>query len=288
MKRNVALGFCLLLFGTWAFAQTVVEPSGNPDWSKDYQPFRIVGNLYYVGTYDLGCYLITTPSGNILINTGLAASASTIKSNIETLGFKFSDTKILLTTQAHFDHVGAMAAIKESTHAKMIADAGDTKVLADGGTSEYAFGNHQLSFKPVKVDRQLHDGDTVKLGATVVTMLHHAGHTRGSCSFVFNVKDGAKNYKVLIVNMPTIVVSKKFSEVTEYPGIAKDYAATFASLRQQQFDIWVASHASQFDLHAKHKPGDPYNPEAFIDQKGYDEEVAQLEEEYKKKIASEK
>ena len=78
----------------------------NPEWSKPYQPFRIVGNLYYVGTYDLACYLITTSQGNILVNTGLAASASQIKDNIETLGFKFSDTKILLNTQAHFDHVG--------------------------------------------------------------------------------------------------------------------------------------------------------------------------------------
>ena len=85
----------------------------NPEWSKPYQPFRIVGNLYYVGTYDLACYLITTSQGNILVNTGLAASASQIKDNIETLGFKFSDTKILLNTQAHFDHVGAIAAIKK-------------------------------------------------------------------------------------------------------------------------------------------------------------------------------
>ena len=79
-----------------------------PEWSKPYPPFQIAGNLYYVGTYDLACYLIVTPKGNILINTGLASSAPVIKKSIETLGFKLSVTKILLNTQAHFDHMGVV------------------------------------------------------------------------------------------------------------------------------------------------------------------------------------
>src|ERR1041384_4905058 len=119
-------------------AQDVKEPKlTNEDWAKPYQPFRIAGNLYYVGTYDLACYLITTNDGNILINTGLAASASQIKSNIEALGFKISDTKILLTTQAHYDHVGAMAAIKKATGATMMVDSEDAAVVTDGGLSDY-------------------------------------------------------------------------------------------------------------------------------------------------------
>src|SRR5580765_4423308 len=102
-------------------AQKVNEPKAtNAEWSKPYQPFRIAGNLYYVGTYDLACYLITTTHGNILINTGLAASAAQIKNNIETLGFNFADTKILLTTQAHYDHMGAMAAMKKMTGAQLM------------------------------------------------------------------------------------------------------------------------------------------------------------------------
>src|SRR5580765_2514246 len=109
-------------------AQKVNEPKAtNSDWSKPYQPFRIAGNLYYVGTYDLACYLITTTRGNILINTGLAASATQIKNNIETLGFTFADTKILLITHAHYDHVGAIADIKKMTHAKLMADEKDAE-----------------------------------------------------------------------------------------------------------------------------------------------------------------
>jgi len=129
-----------------ATAQVNEPKATNPDWSKPYPPFRIAGNLYYVGTYDLACYLITTTQGNILINTGLASSADQLKKNIETLGFKFRDTKIFLTIQVHYDHVGAIAEIKKETGAQVIVDEKDAPVLAEGGSSDYAFGGNGMIF----------------------------------------------------------------------------------------------------------------------------------------------
>ena len=275
----------ILSFTLSAAAQKVIEPQGgNPQWSQPYTPFRIVGNVYYVGTYDLACYLIVTPQGNILINTGLAASATTIAENIKTLGFKLSDTKILLTTQAHYDHVAALAAIKQQTGAKMMADAKDADVLEDGGRSDYELGRLGVSFEPVKVDRRLSDGDEIKLGDTRIVMLHHPGHTKGSCSYLFDVKDEKKTYRVLIANMPSIITDKKFNDIPAYPEISKDYAYTLDALKKLSFDLWLSSHASQFNLHNKHKPGDAYNPEVFSDRKGYDESLKELEAQYKKKL----
>jgi metallo-beta-lactamase class B len=265
-------------------AQKINEPGTTVEWTTTYQSFRIAGNLYYVGTYDLACYLITTTKGNILINTGLAASESQIKNNIKTLGFKFSDTKILLTTQAHYDHMGAMAAIKQSTGAQLMVDEKDADVLASGGSSDYELGQYGTSFKPVKPDRLLHDGDTIRLGDMQLVMLHHPGHTKGSCSFLFTVKDDQRSYNVLIANMPTIVTDKKFTEITTYPGIASDYAYTFNAMKNIKFDLWLASHASQFKLHVKHKPGDAYNPAAFIDQAGYDAALSDLQKQYDEKL----
>jgi metallo-beta-lactamase class B len=268
-------------------AQRVKEPAvTNATWSKPYPPFKIAGNLYYVGTYDLACYLITTPKGNILINTGLAASAQQIKNNIETLGFKFSGIKILLTTQAHYDHVAAMAAIKKMTGAQLMVDEKDAAVLADGGSSDYALGGNGSTFEPVQADRLLHNGDTIQLGDMQLVMLHHPGHTKGSCSFLFTVKDDQQSYKVLIANMPTIVTEKKFAEVTSYPNIAKDYAYTLKSMKDISFDIWLASHASQFKLHDKHHPGDVYQPAAFIDRQGYDAALNELQQQYEEKLAA--
>nr|AIA15260.1 GOB_beta_lactamase [uncultured bacterium] len=284
--KNTFVITLLLFCGTLSFAQQVKEPTGgNPEWSKPYDPFRIVGNLYYVGTYDLGCYLITTTKGHILINTGLAGSFDMIKSNVASLGFNFSDIKILLTTQAHFDHTGALATIKKATGASMMADEKDVDLIEEGGVSDYAFGG-SVMFAPVKVDRKLHDKDVVALGDMKLTHLHHPGHTKGSCSYLFDIKDEKGSYRVLIANMPTIVTDKHLDAIPAYPDIARDYAYTLKELKSLTFDIWVASHASQFDLHVKRKPGDAYNPEVFRDREGYDRSLADLQAAYDKKMAA--
>lgn len=285
MLKRSSLNFTLisiLLFASFSIhAQKVQEPTAsNLEWSKPYQPFRIAGNLYYVGTYDLACYLITTTQGNILINTGLAASAAQIKNNIQKLGFKFSDTKILLTTQAHYDHMGAMSSIKKATGATFMVDEQEADVVADGGSSDYALGGHGSTFEPIKADKLLRNGDTIQLGEATLIMLHHPGHTKGSCSFLFVTNDEQKSYTVLIANMPTIVTEKKFSDIAAYAGISSDYAYTLKAMKRLSFDIWVSSHASQFKLHSKHRPGDLYNPSAFMDRVGYDKLIDDLQKQY--------
>jgi metallo-beta-lactamase class B len=288
IHKLILITISLFFLSSLAVAQKVTEPANNPvEWSKPYPPFRIAGNLFYVGTADLACYLITTPSGHILINTGLAGSASLIESSIKTLGFNFKDVKILLTTQAHFDHMGAMASIKKLTGAKMMVDAKDAQVMADGGSSDYALGSYGRSYEPLKADRLLQDHDIIKLGTMQVTMLHHPGHTKGSCSFLFDVKDKTKSYKVLIANLPSIVTSKNFSKIPAYPDVAKDYAYTLNIMKKISFDIWLSSHASQFDLAKKHKPGDPYNPTAFIDRKGYDKAINDLQKQFSDRLKQE-
>jgi metallo-beta-lactamase class B len=282
--QNILLAAVLLFTASLAAAQKVQEPKTDSAWVKPYQPFRIAGNLYYVGTYELACYLITTKQGNILINTGLAASTSQIKNNIETLGFQFADIKILLTTQAHYDHMGAMAAVKKTTRAQLMVDEKEADVLVTGGSSDYELGKYGATFEPVKPDRLLHDGDTIRLGNMQLVMLHHPGHTKGSCSFLFTVKDDQQSYRVLIANLPTIVTQKSFADIPAYPGIAADYGYTFKAMKNISFDIWLASHASQFKLHDKHHPGDAYNPAAFKDQAGYDKALNDLQKQYEEKI----
>ncbi|HTG55771.1 MAG TPA: subclass B3 metallo-beta-lactamase [Niabella sp.] len=276
-----ALLFILLGIAAPARSQKINEPIGNLEWVKPYKPFRIAGNLYYVGTWDLASYLIVTDKGNILINTGLSGSAYLIKKNIEELGFKFSDIKILLTNQAHYDHLGAMAAIKKQTGAKFYVNAADAAVCKAGGANDYEMSHLGRSFQPVIPDRLLKDKDVIQLGNTRLTMLHHPGHTKGSCSFLLDVPDGKQLYKVLIANIPTIITDKPFSKVTAYPRIQQDYAYTIPAMKQLQFDLWVAAHASQFDLHTKRKEGDAYDPSIFADRKGYDKVLEKLSEDFK-------
>ncbi|WP_158800251.1 subclass B3 metallo-beta-lactamase [Pedobacter sp. L105] len=269
-------------------AQKLISIPTQKDWSREEEPFRIAGNLYYVGTYDLACYLITTPKGNILINTGLAGSAPMIRRHIEKLGFRFSDTKILLATHAHFDHVGALAEIKKQTGAKVMINEKDAPVLADGGNSDFIFGGKGSSFAPVKADRLLHEQDTVRFGGMQLIVLHHPGHTKGACSFLFDVKDGHRSYRVLIANMPSILDETKLAGMPTYPNVGKDYAYTLKAMKKLQFDIWLASHASQFNMHHKHKAGDPYHPEVFMDRAGYDTAINDLQKDYQKKLAEQR
>lgn len=281
------LSLLFISFNLAAQKKFATPPIMRETWTKDYKPFRIAGNLYYVGTYDLACYLITTPQGNILINTGLPGSAPMIRAHVAALGFKFSAIKILLATHAHYDHVGAMADVKKITGAKLFINEKDAPVVADGGKSDYVFGSKGSTFEPVKADRLLHEHDTVKLGGMQIAVLHHPGHTKGACSFLFDVKDGHRAYRVLIANMPTILDGVK-PGMASYPNVVQDYAYTFNAMKKLKFDLWLASHASQFGLTEKHKPGDKYTPDVFMDRKGYDKMLNDLYKAYQQKLGLKK
>ena len=151
-----------LALGATAFAQQNAAPQNagqqNADWTRPFPPFHIIGNIYWVGSYDLSTYLITTPQGNILINTGVGDTAQQIKASVEQLGFKIGDTKILTATHGHFDHVAGMAALKKMTGAKLMISENDKDLLESGGKTDFRFGDTASArFEPVKVDQTFKD-----------------------------------------------------------------------------------------------------------------------------------
>lgn len=286
LRTAIVMACTLCIYTANAQVQVKEPTGGDPNWTKDYEPFRIIDNLYYVGSYDLGMYLITTPAGHILINTGLASSAAMIQRHVEKLGFKMSDIKILLTNQAHFDHMGGMAAVKKLTGAKMMVMDGDVEVAESGGSSDYVLGKYGVTFEPVKVDRILHDGDEIALGDFKIKVLKHPGHTRGSCSYIFNAFYKKAIYRVLIANMPKMLPEVNPAGMEGYADVGKDFEHTYNVMPKLPFDLWVAAHASQFGLHKKHKPGAACNPDAFCDRKSYEATIEELHQEYLEKRKS--
>jgi len=275
--------------GAAVMAQQQNAAPSNADWTRPFPPFRILGNIYWVGSYDLSTYLITTPQGNILINTGVGDTAQQIKANVEKLGFKITDTKILTATHGHFDHVAGMAALKQMTGAKLMTSENDKELLETGGKADFRFGDTTSArFDPVKVDQTFKDGDTISLGGTVLTAHLHAGHTKGATSFTLNVPEGGKTYRVIIANMGSINPGVTVTGMPKYPGIKDDYARTFLAQKDMKIDVWLASHAAQFGLHTKYKPGDPYNPERFVDPAGFLASVQRLEKAYLDQLARER
>ena len=272
----------LLLLALPIFAQD------NPDWHKPFPAFRILGNVYGVGTYDLSTYLITTPKGHILVNTGFPDTVPQIKEGVEKLGFKMSDVKILTATHGHADHVAGLAALQKMTGAKIAMMAEDAELLESGGKTDFRFGDiPEMRFPTVKVDQRLKNGSKISLGGVELTAHLHAGHTKGATSFTFDVREGAKTYKVGIMNMPSINPGVTVNGMPKFPGIADAYARTFHDQKEIKIDVWLASHAAQFGMHEKYKPGDAYNPERFVDPKGYLASVERLEKIYRDQLAKE-
>lgn len=257
-------------------------------WTAPYPAHRVVGNLYAVGNAGLSVFLITTDEGHILVNTGLADSTAMIKENVESFGFAFEDVKLLLTTQAHFDHTAAFAEIKAMTGAEMWATPDDARVLEDGGASDAHFGNCvEFRFDPITVERQLADGEVFELGGIEFTTHHHPGHTEGSSSYSWTITENGREYRVAIVNMGTINPGKQLLIDPTYPGVAEDFAMTFHKQKEMQVDVWVSSHGSQYDLFAKHRPDMPYDPERFVDPQGLIAAVEALEDAFQQQLNDE-
>jgi metallo-beta-lactamase class B len=241
-------------------------------------PFHIIGSIYYVGASDVTSFLIVTPGGDILLDGGFVETAPQIEANIQKLGFKLADVKILLNSHAHFDHAGGLADLKQRTGAKLVAMEGDAGVLASGGFTDFAFGGKQ-QFPPVKPDRVIHDGDAVRLGGVTLTAHLTAGHTRGCTAWTMTTEENGKTYNVVFVGSASILSSYHFLDrpghPASYPGIGKDYEKTVRVLQSLPCDVFLAPHGSFFNLTVKREAlakGANENP--FIDPAGYQSYVS--------------
>lgn len=240
------------------------------EWTRPFPPFRIAGNLYYVGSEDLAAFLIVTPLGNILINSNLASSPPLIRKSIASLGFKFSDTKILLISHGHYDHAAGSASIRRLTGAKYEVMDGDASVVESGGRNDFQFArNSTMWFPPAHVDRILHDGDPVSLGGTVLTAHKTAGHTKGTTTWTMDVSETGKKLHVVIVGSPNVLDSYRLIDNKTYPQIADDFRKQFAVLKALPCDVFLGAHGSSFDLKAKYDRLKSGDQSAFVDPAGY-------------------
>jgi metallo-beta-lactamase class B len=266
------------IFAVLALSAAALQAQGDPTWSEPFPPHRVIGNIYYVGTRGLASYLVTTPEGNILINSSLETSVPLLRASIEKLGFHFNDVKILLISHAHWDHCAGSFLVKELTGAKYMVMDADVPEIEAGGKGNFQYGNSPTSrYKPVKVDRVLHDGDEVKLGGSVLTAHLTPGHTKGCTTWTMKAIDGGKPYNVVIVGSPNVNPGYKLVDNQLYPGIATDYERTFRVLKSLACDVFLGAHGEYYGLEKKHPLLQPGKPNPFIDPDGYKSYVAERE-----------
>jgi metallo-beta-lactamase class B len=254
-------------------------------WTTPLPPFRIAGNLYYVGSEDLASYLIVTPKGDILINSNLESSPAQIRKSVESLGFHFSDIKILLISHGHYDHCAGSAEILRQTHAKYEVMASDVSVVESGGRTDFNYANDEsLRFPRAHVDRILHDGDKVTLGGTVLTAHLTAGHTKGTTTWTLDEPEAGRTLHVVIVGSPNVNPGYKLVRNPTYPRIAADYRHEFEVLKKLPCDIFLGAHGGYFDLTEKYPRFKAGDKNAFIDPAGYKAYIADRQQAFEAEL----
>jgi metallo-beta-lactamase class B len=287
--RGALYCLSLVLFCT----SILVHAATNPSWTTPIAPFQIADNLYYVGSQDLASYVVVTPKGNILINANLATSPPQIRASVEKLGFRWKDTRVLLNSQAHYDHMAGAAEVIHETHAKNMVMDDDVSVVETGARTDFLSPSPNIhTYSPVHVDRVLHDGDTVNLGGVTLTAHKIAGHTRGCTTWTMRSHlpgEPAETKRNIVILGGTGFWSEYHFGATpghpvSYAGIVQDFQHTFALLRGLPCDVFLGAHGGYFDMLTKleHYPRD--GPRVFIDPAGYKNFVADAQETFEQAL----
>ena len=252
------------------------------------EPVRIAGPIYFVGTEGLGVFLITTPEGHILINTGMPSSGPMIAASIQKLGFKPDDVRLLLVGHAHVDHAGGHAYMQQFTGAKVAVIAEEKELLESGGKADFLYGVYpEFWFDPVRVDQVFHDGDTLRVGDVAIIARLTSGHTRGSTSFVTRIVDNGTRYTVVFPTSTGINPGTRFIDQPSYPGIAEDYSSNAPCSRRAHPDIWLFPHNEAYGFAAKRARVATEGVRAWVDPTGYRKWLAAQRSRFESEFATE-
>jgi len=276
----------LMLVGCVWFAapsQRLREEDFLSDMNQPVPPVQIIGNIYYVGTNGVSSFLITTPDGHILLDSGFNQSVPLIRDSVTKLGFRFEDIRILLSSHAHFDHVAGHSSIQEQTGAQIVASRKDAEVIAHGDEQLWE------GWRPSRVDRIVDDNDVVQLGGVELQAHLTPGHTAGCTTWTMETTDGGNRYRVVFIGGYGINPGVRLVGNTDYPQIAADYARTFTVAKRLNPDVFLAQHPDIFEFEDKVRQlraGVKQNP--FIDPEGYRKAVQESEDAYSDQLRRER
>jgi metallo-beta-lactamase class B len=259
-----------------AFAAHAAEPA------PPAEPFRIIGNIYWVGG-EYGSYLITTPEGHILHDTGTSEMHDVIVSNVEKLGFDVKDIKIMISSHAHFDHVQGHAAMKQLTGAQVVALGGDAAAL-EAGVDNSAGGFPGLEV--VHVDRVIADGDTVTLGGVTLRAVWTPGHTQGATMWLTTVEENGQSLEVAFRGGEIPNDGVPLIDNPRHANVVADTQMTLQRLKtMDQPDLVLHNHPQ--NLPRPLNPALPVNASCFtcLDAEAWASNVANLEARFAENLA---
>ncbi|QQS40845.1 MAG: subclass B3 metallo-beta-lactamase [Acidobacteriota bacterium] len=286
---NYRLALKILIIACFFVLSVSAQITSESEWemTRPVEPFRVIANVYYVGTNDVASYLITSDEGHILIDSGFEETVPLIEASVKKLGFDLKDVKILLNNHEHYDHCGGLKTLKEKTGAKLYSVREQAEVLARGGSNDFRFGGKQI-FRPVTADKQIVHGEVITLGENKLITIRTPGHTKGATTWTMRVRDGDRDLEVVFLsslsNLDYDLVSND-----KYPEIGGDFESTFEILLELKPDVFLGSHASFFRMEKKFemlKSSPKENP--FIDPEGYTKFVERMREDFRQKLETQK
>lgn len=279
VKSRILFFAVVLSFAYATFGQR--DSTERAEWNQPVEPFRIIGNIYYVGVTGVASYLIATPKGHVLLDGGFAESALIIEKNIAALNFRVQDVKYLLNSHAHYDHCGGLATLKRASGGQMVASRADAEVLESGRQKNYSIPDSL--FPRVKVDRLIGDGETVQLGGATLTAVLTPGHTKGCTTWAMRAQELGKTYQVVFY-CSTSAPGYPLVDNPRYPEIVSDYDQSFTRLRQLPCDVFLAPHGSFFHLMEKRAAMSKSGANPFVDSTELRAWVDQSEQEFQQEL----
>lgn len=257
-------------------------------WNRSFPPYRVIDNIYYVGTNKIARFLLATSDGLILLDSGFEASVPELRESIAALGFHYADVKLLLTSHAHIDHVQAHALVRRQTAARVVASTLDAPFIESGGRGEPVFDGI-YAWTPCPVDQRVKDGERITLGETTLTAHLTPGHTVGATTWTMTVNDGGRKLSVVYFPSANINPGVRLRGNVKYPRIAQDFEGSFATWKGLACDVFLGDHGDFYDMARKYqllRGGAQRNP--FIDPSGYRECIVDAERRFRAQLAEER
>jgi len=294
MRVPVVIG-ALVVAAAIASAQQQAQPAQfSKEWYAQFsgpysapaEPFRIIGNVHYVGAANIASYLITSPQGHILVDTGMVEMHDVIKNNVARLGFKTSDIKIMISSHAHFDHIAGHAMMRKLTGAQVMAMVGDAEAL-EAGKDNSALG--AVGWKPVKVDRVLKHGDTVSLGGNTLRAVHSSGHTQGATTWVMTVMEKGKQYTVAFLGGTTPNGGVPVINNPRHKTVVEDTTRTFAYLKAEKVpDLYLVGHPQAMFAGKVDRIKAGETPHPLLNGAAWTQQIIDAQAQFEKRVADER
>jgi len=282
--------FLVLVVSMLTATGSLAQAPQAPRVVEAFPPFKVIGNIYYVGDTNEAIYLITTPQGHILLDTGYQETAPIVRAGVEKLGFQMRDIKIMISGHAHADHVAGHALVREMTGgARVLASAADAPVIESGGRQGSFRGPAASPWPPTKVDQVIRDGERVTLGGVTLTAHLTPGHTKGNTAWTMTVEDGGRRLNVAF--MPSLGINNGVHLVNypNYPNIVEDYTKSFQVAKGLPCEVFLGPHGNFYNLKEKYdrlQAGATPNP--FIDPAGCRKWIEDREAAFQKQLTEER